>query len=209
MATLAFDGDLRRIYEVPDNSSFTIDGSGYRVYVPDDVPSAASVIRYTTTFLWSRFSDYHFLNNWTTLAFEKTGGAFRFQDELGNDVFATFDLRLINAWEFVPADYPHNTLILGNLFPNIDTQRDFDTDRIISQGVSERIQFADSLQIVRENVGSGLTAEEQMKLDELWRIRGLDPNRPLTITTTQETEGEIVLDISGDGITNSTMTRRP
>lgn len=174
MADLAFDGDLRRIYEVPDLSSFTVDGSGYRIYTPDNINTTDTEIVFTAADLWSRFSDFQFLNNWTTLAFEKTGGAFRFTDVSMNDIFATFDIRLINDWQFVPANYPHNTLILGNLFPNLPENTDFDTSRITSLGVSPRIQFSDSLQVIREQVGSGLSTDEQQRLIKILDILEAD-----------------------------------
>ena len=47
------------------------------------------------------------------------------------------------------------------------------------------------------------------KLDELHLMRGLDPANPVTVTTTEETAGGITLDIGGDGINSSTLTRQP
>lgn len=55
----------------------------------------------------------------------------------------------------------------------------------------------------------GLTPTQVAMLTELWRIRGLDPANPVTVTTTQETAGGIVLTLSGDGETTSTLTRQP
>lgn len=143
---LHFDGDLRRIYEVPENSSYSVDSDGYRVYVPDNVGTAEQEVIFSTTQLWSRFVDFHNLNKWSTLAFIKQGGGFRFTDQNGVDVYQTFDIRLINGWEVVPADYPHKLLIFGNLFGDQVTGRDFDDSRITSLGVSPRVFFSDSLQ---------------------------------------------------------------
>ena len=98
--TLFFDGDKRRIYEVPEASHFTVDGDGYRVYVPDDIPSSEIKSIVNTTELWSKFVDFHFANEWTTNAFIKKGGAFREVDENGFDVYAAFDIRLINLIHF-------------------------------------------------------------------------------------------------------------
>lgn len=55
----------------------------------------------------------------------------------------------------------------------------------------------------------GLSPTQVTMLTELWRIRGLDPANPVTVTTAQESAGSIVLDISGDGINTSTLTRQP
>lgn len=162
MPTLHFDGDVRRIYEVPDNASFTLNGA-YRVYVPNPIPSSPSI--FTAAEVWSRWVDYHNVNKWSTLAFSKTGGAFRFFNEFNDAVFATFDLRLTNGWQFVPADYQDNKMrIVGNFFENADGE-DFDTERVESTGVSPRIFFADSLQTIRqEGGGSGTIPNETLQL---------------------------------------------
>jgi len=145
--SLYFDEDKRRIYEVPDSSSFITDGSGYRIYTPIDIPSAETKVVINTTFLWSRFVDFHNSEKWTTLAFSKTGGAFRYNDENGLPIYAAFDLRLINLWQFVPANYDHNFLINGNALEELTLEEFFDTTRITAN-VSPRINSADSLQTV-------------------------------------------------------------
>jgi hypothetical protein len=53
----------------------------------------------------------------------------------------------------------------------------------------------------------GLSPTQALMLEELWRIRGLDGSSPVTVTATQETAGDIVLAITGDGETTSTLTR--
>lgn len=55
----------------------------------------------------------------------------------------------------------------------------------------------------------GLTPTQVTMLTELWRMRGLDPATPVTVTTASETAGDIELAISGDGVTTSTLTRQP
>ena len=167
MVSLFFDGDLRRIYEVPEASTFVVDGSGYRIYTPIDVGTADTDVQITSTELWSRWVDYHNTSKWARLAFNKTGGAFRDLDNLGNEVYATFDIRLINDWQIVPANYPHKFTIAGNLFENLPAGTDFDVDRITVQGVSPRIERADSLQIVREN-GGGNVANVDDIAEAVW-----------------------------------------
>ncbi len=160
MASLFFDGDLRRVYEVPEPPfSFTVDGNGYRIYTPDNIPGAATEVFVDTTVLWSRWVDYHNVNKWATLALGRAGGAFRFTDQDGNDIFATFDLRWTNDWLLVPANYDHKFTVLGNLFPNlagVNAGEDFDTTRLSTFGVSPRIQFADSLQRVVVSTTGGI-----------------------------------------------------
>ena len=46
-------------------------------------------------------------------------------------------------------------------------------------------------------------------ITSLGMLRGLDPNNPWTVTPTGETAGDISLDITGDGISSSTLTRNP
>lgn len=153
---LYFDGDLRRVYEVPAQSTFTTDGQGYRAYVPIYAGDVATEI--TTTELWSAWVDWHSLNLWSTLALDKSGGDARFEDD-GGTVYATFDLRLMNGWQIVPADYPHRMVVQGNLFPDANLGEEFDTSRTTSHGVSPRIYFADSLQVLRTTVeGAGASS---------------------------------------------------
>lgn len=200
---LHFDGDLRRIYEVPTGSTYTIDASGYRVY------TGGTFAPVTTVALWSHWVDWHDQNKWSTLALEKSGGAFRYTLD-GKDIYATFDLRLINGWQLVPANFAHQWLIVGNLFDDADLGSTFDTDRITEPGVIPSVQFADSMQTVAINSGSGLTAEQAAMLLELYRIAGLDRGNPVTIPpgagTIQSTDIDIAVD--GDCDTGHTLTRQ-
>lgn len=194
---LYHDGDLRRIYEVPEDSSFIVDGDGYRIYTPDDIPSADTEVIISTTSFWSRFVDFRALEEWSTVAYDRTGGAFRFQNEFGVDVFQTFDLRLKNGWEVVPADYPHRFTVFGNLFASTDTGRDFDIERITANGVSPRVFFSDSLQTA--GIDSFLITRI-MKLLEADEV--LMPN--LARLLDRETK-EVLLEknITGGGITET------
>ena len=58
------------------------------------------------------------------------------------------------------------------------------------------------------STGSGLSTEQATRLEELWRMRGLDPASPVTITPSNETSGAIDIEIGGDGVTSSTLTRQ-
>lgn len=163
-SSLFFDGDKRRIYEVPvvGASSFSVDVNGYRIYTPDDPATAPTRIAFTVFDLWSRWVDYHNSNKWALLAFDRSGGAYRYTDDLGNDVYALPDLRFINGWAYVPANYDHDTVLDGNLYPDVNTGLDFDTARITAR-VSPRILFSDRGERSLILSGGGLT--EQDKLD--------------------------------------------
>ena len=58
-------------------------------------------------------------------------------------------------------------------------------------------------------INTGLTAADILKLDELWRIAGLDESNPLVVTKTARTAGDIDQTIAGDGENLSTVTRNP
>lgn len=143
-SSLFFDGDKRRIYEVPvaGASSFSVDANGYRIYTPDDPATAPQTITFTVFALWSRWVDYHNSNKWALLAFERSGGAYRYTDQLGNEVYALPDLRFINGWQYVPANYDHSTIIEGNLYPDINLNDEFDVSRVTAN-VSPRILLSD------------------------------------------------------------------
>lgn len=65
------------------------------------------------------------------------------------------------------------------------------------------------LQIV--TVGSGLSAEQNTMLLELYKLAGLQAGNPMTVTPTSRktSDDSVDLTISGDGITTSTVTRNP
>jgi hypothetical protein len=72
--------------------------------------------------------------------------------------------------------------------------------------------------LLAETGVSGLTPEESaaliataaaaVKVDELHRIQGLKSGEPMTVTPTSRVAGDIALEISGDGISETTVTRQ-
>lgn len=64
-------------------------------------------------------------------------------------------------------------------------------------------------ELLNASGAGGLSPSQATMLLELWRMRGLDPTAPVTVTVTSETAGTIQLEISGDGQTTSTLTRQP
>ena len=148
MASLHFDGDLQRIYEVPDGSTFTVDGAGYRIYTPAD-PTLEPQISFTAIELWSAWVDYHEANKWALLCFDRSGGEFRETTPEG-DVYAVTEIRFINDWQYVPANYRHIYVLDGNVLPNLATGNHFDTDRITALPPPEgKVLFADRGQYVQ------------------------------------------------------------
>lgn len=50
-------------------------------------------------------------------------------------------------------------------------------------------------------------AADNTKIDELHKLQGLDISNPMTVTSTSRNVGTIALDITGDGVTTTTVTR--
>jgi hypothetical protein len=64
-------------------------------------------------------------------------------------------------------------------------------------------------ELLNASGAGGLSPSQATMLLELWRMRGLDPAAPVTVTVTSETAGTIELTITGDSTTTSTLTRQP
>lgn len=80
------------------------------------------------------------------------------------------------------------------------------SDVKVANQVSLIVNNSAGLQIV--SVGSGLSAEQDTKLDELHKLQALDPDNPLTITPNSRQVDDIDLAITGDGKTSTTVTRQ-
>ena len=118
-----FDGDLRVIYEAPTvGFSYITNGDGYRIYAPNDIDVdgfsvvAGLIAKYDMRAdIWSKYVEYMDAIEWAMKAFFKSGGASRGFDAEGGESFATADFRTINNWKFVPANYKHDFILMGNL----------------------------------------------------------------------------------------------
>lgn len=166
MATLYFDGDRRRIYEVPISGSYTTDADGYRVYTPSGAGEAIVYYDVQRDF-WSRFQDYQFENKWTTLALSRSGGSQRGFDELGNAVFQTndFTLNTGEGWRLVLANYDHEVIFNGNLFSGSSSSL-FDYARVSAiPPPRPRLQGSDALLTYQvDGTGSGLSTGQASDL---------------------------------------------
>jgi len=154
MSEFFFDGNTKRIYEVPDNSTFTV-VSGYRIYTPIGAGAELVLIDIQRD-LWSRFQDYTAANPWVVIAFSRTGGAFRRLDENGGSLFQTNDFTLLTSigWRIVLANYQHEVVLQGNLRSN-DGSSLFDNSRLTANGVVPRLEGFDSLQTYTVSSGGG------------------------------------------------------
>lgn len=88
------------------------------------------------------------------------------------------------------------------------------TAEAVAQAVWAAVAAANDLpgsmgELLNASGAGGLSPSQATMLLELWRMRGLDPAAPVTVTVTSETAGTIELTITGDGTTTSTLTRQP
>lgn len=214
--TWFFDGDLRCIYEVPPGASFTTDGDGYRVYDSGSAPAAVLTVDVKKD-LWSRWIDWQALNDWALLAFSRSGGSLR---PTGEYAPADFQLLTSVGWRLVLANYPHETIFYGNLFPEGGDSL-FDNARLTEVGVVPRLQGSANL-LTYSYATSGANAGEiadavwqhamgaalAARLAEVWGRLGLDAGKPVTQGNTQISFGDIVLALALDGSGNGTVTRQ-
>ena len=168
--TIFIDGDKKRIYEVPDLSSFTVDGSGYRIYAPTTLTGRLDefVQLNFQKDVWSVFQDWHKNNEWSTIAICRSGGSSRGLVGI-IEVFASNDYSIltVDGWKFVPANYAHTLEIFGNILSDVQNISIFDPIRLTSIGVLAYVRMADSLQTVVITSGSGLTTAQDTKLSEV------------------------------------------
>lgn len=172
--TWHFDGALRRIYEVPPGASFTTDANGYRRYTGGGLAPPLMTVDVKRD-LWSRWIDWHAQNDWALLAFKVSGGNLR---PTGEYAPADFTLRTGSGWRLVLADYPHETIFNGNLFPE-GADSLFDNSRLTVPGIVPRLQgSANLLTYVGSGGGgatgpAGLTPEQAAQLAAILRNTNL------------------------------------
>lgn len=137
--TWYFDGALRRIYEVPPGASYTLVG-GYRVYDGGPAQSALLTVDFKRD-LWSRWVDWQSQNDWALPAIARSGGNLRPSGEYAS---ADFTVLTADGWRLVLADYPHETVIDGNVFAQ-GSDSLFDFSRLSASGVVPRLSGSANL----------------------------------------------------------------
>jgi hypothetical protein len=213
--TWHFDGARRRIYEVPPGASHSTDGNGFRLY--DGGPGAPALLSVNVQGdLWSRWVDWHALNDWALPAFARSGGNLR---PTGEYASADFSLLTASGWRIVLANYPHETIFYGNLFAE-GADSLFDSSRLTEAGIVPRLQGSANLLTYRyatDGMDAAAVAAAvwqhatgaavATRLAEAWARLGLDPGRPLVSGQTSITFGDIVMAMTGDA-TQTTLTRQ-
>lgn len=131
--------------------------------------------------------------------------------------FIPIYLYLQNGWRIRPQEADHTLdvgdgilLVQGGGDPFLDTIGDF-VVRINYQQPVQAISFATS----GGSGSGGLTPGQDSKLtdifnkvNELWLMQGLDPNNPAVTRLTSIEVGNIEIEITGDQVTNTTLTRK-
>jgi hypothetical protein len=107
-------------------------------------------------------------------------------------------------------------LTLTNMSQNINVSFDgkaatLELDATCTNGI---INIGGMTQIIDNSVGTTVVTDrsvsdltEAVKIVELWQLQGLDVGNPMTVTQTKRTVDTIDLDLTGDGITTTTVTR--
>jgi len=90
---------------------------------------------------------------------------------------------LINGWKIRPADYDHQLFLDGNLYSSDGVAT------VPAQTASATVVINASVAAQGVSTGSGLSSTEATKLDELWRLAGLDVNTPLIVDPESRTVG--------------------
>lgn len=165
--------------------------------------------------LWSRWVDWFLTgdNSKYLPAFTNVGG-----NEI-NAVEGTYIpvyAFLVNGWRIKPQESNHTLgikdgilLVDGGGDPFNSTNGAY-TVRINYQQPVQAISFATggsssapTIEQIRQEID-----DNSIKLNELYKLQGLDINNPMTITRNVRTAGDIELKIEGDGETLSIVSRQ-
>lgn len=168
----------------------TFDGPN-KIISYDDAGSAVEI---EAKDLYSRWKDWVALGNAQyPAAFRTIGG-----DPLGGSVQAGDYYFLNNAdgWRLRPKEADHQLVIVGNLYGENPALPVF-AATLGSYNVLVQRSLSSLTQTVA--VGSGLSASEQTKLDEIHKIHGLASGIPLVVDATSRQAGTIEQTIDETG----------
>lgn len=217
MPGLLFDGNKRRIYEVPGDTlgadfTYTTDAQGFRVYVPIG-QGPAQITFDAQRDIWSRFQEYFDQNKWTTIALTRSGGASRGFDDQGNEIFQTNDFTLDtpNGWRLVLANYDHETIFRGNLFSGSDSISLLDYSRITAiPPPRSRVSGFDALityAISTGGSGGNFTNSDRQDLQQT--LANTNTTNTQLMTIGDDTAALARGDISVDPVANTLTLRKP
>jgi hypothetical protein len=155
--------------------------------------------------LWSRWVDWLLTgdNSKFLPAFRQLGG-----DDIDPTAGTSVPiyLFLLNGWRVRPQEANHTLNVSGAILlvdgggdPFVNTTGAF----------TVRVNYQQPVQAITVSTGGGggLTTEQATRLEELWRLSGLDPAAPMTVTPASQTAGSINIAVAGDGESSTTLTR--
>jgi hypothetical protein len=172
--------------------ALTFDGPNKRIIL------TAGTVSLSVRDLWSRWVDW-----WLTSDNSKF---LRAMDTVGgNDIDPGTGTKipvyafLQNGWRLRPQESNH-TLVVGDGVVLVDGGGDPFVDTAGSFIV--RINYQQPVQAISFSTGgSGLSPAEQTKLDEIWKLHGLDAGAPLVVSPTARTAGggitQDITDVAG------------
>jgi len=77
-----------------------------------------------------------------------------------------------------------------------------------NHNISDR-KVVNSVSLIINNSAGGIDSDAlTTRITELWKLQGLDSSNPMTVTPSQRTVDDITQNITGDGVTTSTVTRQ-
>jgi hypothetical protein len=119
-------------------------------------------------------------------------------------------VQLLNGCRIVPANVGGRIRLVRDTFTDDGAVGEacFDRTNISSNVDIDVAVLAVEIRTVSgSGASSGLTTEQAAKLDELWKLAGLDPASPMTVTPTGRLAGGINQAITGDGESTTTVQR--
>ena len=146
--------------------------------------------------LWSRWVDWFLTddNSKYLPAFKNVGGD-QIDPVMGTSIpIYSF---LENGWKLKPQEANHTLsisdgilLVNGGGDPFINTIGNYVV----------RINYQQPVQAITTSTGGGgLSIEDKTRLEELWKVMGLDRNSPLFVTERSRISGDIMQSIDNDG----------
>lgn len=108
---------------------------------------------------------------------------------------------------YTPASGPDYTLTVNPATVNV-TGQDVDLIKSWLLTVDPDVINAVGQSVTLTNLGAVTIQDVYTKVLEIWKLLGLDSANPLTVTPTARVAGDIEQDITGDGVTSTTVTRK-
>jgi len=152
-------------------ATVTINGGEKTITISDE----GFDVTITAKEIYSRWKEWILTNPQWEPAFRTFGG-----DPLGGGSFAGdfYFLNNVAGWRIKPEEKNHTLTINGNLFAE-NTSIELFLGTVGNYTVAIRQGFSSLTQLIQ--AGSGLSNEQSIQLNELHKIHGLNPAKPLVV----------------------------